>query len=163
MAVQLTIRCMALKVLLMVVTLTLIACPAPVIAALGDDVATVQADQAHMKGTLQTTPIGTYTVHEIKAPTGTVVREYVSTTGKIFAVTWQGPFPPDLRQLLGSYYERFSQAAQKRQQQRPHIRGALHIQEPSLVVHSGGHMRAYFGKAYIPELMPEGVSIEDLK
>ncbi|HYA15093.1 MAG TPA: DUF2844 domain-containing protein [Syntrophales bacterium] len=163
MDVQVIIRYVILRVLILVVTLVVIAFPSPVTAALGDDVATVQSDQIRMKGALQTTQIGTHTVHEIKIPAGTVVREYVSNAGKIFAVTWQGPHVPDLRQLLGSHFDQFSQAVKDRKAKQPWIRGPLMIQEPGLVVHTGGHMRAYFGKAYIPELVPQGVSIEDLK
>ena len=98
-----------------------------------------------------------------KASNGTVVREYVSSAGKIFAVTWHGPFLPDLRQILGRYSERFSQASQARNNNRPRIRGPLLLQEPGLVVQSGGHMRAYFGRAYIPDQVPQGVNIEEIK
>ena len=44
-----------------------------------------------------------------------------------------------------------------------HYRGPLLIQEPGLVVQSGGHMRAYFGRAYIPDQVPQGVNIEEIK
>jgi len=37
------------------------------------------------------------------------------------------------------------------------------IQEPGLVVQTGGHMRAYFGRAYVPELVPQGVTIEEIQ
>lgn len=163
MVVQCIKRCLILRVLLLLVILAVIGFPSSATAALGGSVATVQADQARLKGTLQTTYSGIYIVHEIKAPAGTVVREYVSTVGKIFAVVWQGPFLPDLHQLLGSYFEQFSQAAQTRKKKYPWIHGPLTIQEPGLIVQSGGHMRAYHGRAYIPELVPQGVSIEDLK
>ena len=48
--------------------------PSSASAALGGDETTVQADQARMKGTLRNTPTNAYTVQEIKAPTGTVVK-----------------------------------------------------------------------------------------
>src|ERR1039458_7912212 len=70
-------------------TMLMIALPA--FAGLGEDVSSVQADQAHMQGNLRVTQAQVYTVHEIQAPTGIVVREYVSTSGKVFAVAWQGP------------------------------------------------------------------------
>src|SRR5580704_12594360 len=86
--------------------------PFPVFASLGGDVTTVQADQAKMQGSLRTTSSNSYTLHEIQSPTGVAVKEYVSTSGKVFAVTWQGPIHPDLRQLLGTYFDQFVQAEQ---------------------------------------------------
>jgi hypothetical protein len=163
MVIQATMRCVILRVLLVVIAQVVFVLPSPASAALGGDETTVQADHARMKGTLRSTPTKAYTVHEIKAQTGTVVKEYVSPAGKIFAVAWQGPFLPDLRQLLGSYFEQFSQSAQELKSKRPRVRGPLLIQEPGLVVQTGGHMRAYFGRAYIPELVPQGVPIEEIQ
>jgi hypothetical protein len=154
---------MNLMMLLVFATLCTLAFPIPATASLGDDVGSVQADKAHMRGVQRSTRTELYTIHEIKAPDGTVVREYVSSGGKIFAVAWHGPFLPDLRQLLGLYSERFSQASQSRNNNRPRVRGPLVIQEPGLVVHSGGHMRAYSGRAYIPDQVPQGVNIEEIK
>ena len=52
------------------------------------------------------------TVHEIATTYGTSVREYrLGADGKVFAVSWSGPVIPDLRQVLGSYYAQFAQAA----------------------------------------------------
>lgn len=163
MVIQTTMRCMILTILLVFIAHLVLALPSPASASLGGDETTVQADHARMKGTLRNTPTKAYTVHEIKAPTGTVVREYVSPDGKIFAVVWQGPFLPDLRQLLGSYFEQFSQSAQNLKRKHHRVRGPLLIREPGLVVQTGGHMRAYFGRAYIPELIPPGVHSEEIQ
>jgi hypothetical protein len=136
----------------------------PAFAALGGDATSVQADQAHMQGSLRTTQAQAYTVHEIQAPTGIVVREYVSpATGKVFGVVWQGPWPPDMRQILGSsYFAQYQQAAQT--QATSHAgRRPLAIEQPGLVVHSGGHMRSFAGQAYIPEMLPQGVSAEAIR
>jgi hypothetical protein len=102
-----------------------------------------------------------YTVHEIQAATGTVVREYVSG-GKVFAVAWQGPWPPDMRQLLGSYFDQYTQAAQSPSSFRGG-RGPRMIQQPGLVVQIGGHARSFAGRAYIPEMLPAGVLGEDIR
>jgi len=160
---QSRIRCVKMRMLLVFATICILTLPIRASASLGDDVGSVQADQARMKGVQRTTRTELYTVHEIKASNGTVVREYVSSAGKIFAVAWQGPFLPDLRQLLGGYFERFSQGSQARNNNRPRIRGPIQIQEPGLVVQSGGHMRAYFGRAYLPDQVPQGVNIEEIR
>ena len=134
----------------------------PAFAGLGEDVSSVQADQAHMQGSLRTTQTQAYTLHEIQAPTGIVVREYVSTSGKVFAVAWQGPRPPDMRQILANYFGQYQQAAQVQVNSRAGRR-PLAIQQPGLVVQSGGHMRSFTGRAYIPEMLPQGVSAEAIR
>src|ERR1700680_811806 len=71
--------------------LTLLARQTPVAAALGGDETSVQEDRVHMHAALlRMTRSERYTVHEIQASSGTMVREYVSTTGKVFGVGWNG-------------------------------------------------------------------------
>jgi hypothetical protein len=134
----------------------------PAWAALGGDAASIQADQVQMQGTRQTVSAPSYTVHEIQASAGTVVREYVSSSGTVFAVSWHGPWPPDMRQLLGNYFEQYAQAA-KAQSGARMGRRPLMIEQPGLVVHVGGHPRAFVGKAYVPEMLPQGVRGEDIQ
>jgi hypothetical protein len=84
------------------VVLVMLALSLPALAALGGDVTSVHEDQAQMKGTLKTTQAAAYTVQQITAPGNTVIKEYVSPAGKVFAVTWHGPFIPNMQQLLGA-------------------------------------------------------------
>ena len=130
----------------------------PTHAALGGPEASVEADRLQVQGTQRVLRTGTYTVHEMQVPSGTVVREYVSPEGIVFGVAWQGPAMPDLRQILGGYFDRYVDAASKRK-----ARGPITIEQPGLVVHSGGHMRAFAGRAYIPEALPPGVSADSIK
>ncbi len=134
----------------------------PALAALGGDVASVQADQLHMQGTLRTTAATSYSVHEIQSPAGTVVREYVSSAGRVFAITWQGQWPPDMRQILGNYFEQYAQAA-KAQSSARMGRKPLVIEQPGLVVQMGGHPRSFRGRAYVPDLLPSGVAAEAIQ
>jgi hypothetical protein len=144
------------------IVLLMLALTLPALAALGGDVTSVQEDQAHLKGSLKTTQAEAYTVHEIKASGGTVVKEYVSPAGKVFAITWRGPFIPNMQQLLGTYFEQYAQAAKA--QRESHVgRRPLNIQQPGLVFQNGGHMRGYFGRAYVPEMVPQGVSPDALQ
>jgi len=142
--------------------LVILALPFPLSASLGGDFTSVQSDQAKFQGTLRTTSSDAYTVHEIQTPTGTVVREYVTPGGQVFAVSWRGPARPNLQQLFGSYYDQYVHAAQQAKQQQPG-HGPSSIQEPNLVVHSGGRMRFYVGKAYIPQMVPDGVQVDALQ
>jgi Protein of unknown function (DUF2844) len=136
----------------------------PAFAGLGEDAGSVQADQARMQASLRTTQAQAYTVQEIQAPTGIVVREYVSpATGKVFAVAWQGPWPPNMQQILASYFDQFQQAAQAQAGTARAMRRPVVINLPGLVVQSGGHMRSFSGRAYIPAMLPQGVTAEALR
>jgi hypothetical protein len=134
----------------------------PAWAALGGDFASVEADQVHIAGSLRTTVAASYSVHEIQSPAGTVVREYVSSAGKVFAVSWQAPWPPDMHQLLGSYFDEYARAAQVHSTagmgRRP-----LAINQAGLVIEQGGHPRSFTGRAYIPDLLPSGLSAEAIR
>jgi hypothetical protein len=130
----------------------------PVQAALGGTEASVEADRLQVAGTQRVLRLAAYTVHEMQAPSGTVVREYVSPAGTVFAVAWQGPSMPDLRQVLGGYFDRYVEAAAQRK-----ARGPVTIEQPGLVVQSSGHMRAFVGKAYIPEALPPGVGADSIQ
>jgi Protein of unknown function (DUF2844) len=134
----------------------------PAWASLGGDTTTVHADQLHMQGTLHTTTANGYTVQEIQNSSGLVVREYVSPTGKVFGVAWQGPWPPDMRQLLGNYFDQYTQAAQAQASARPGRRPVM-INQPGLVVQIGGHPRAFVGRAYLPDQLPSGVRAEAIR
>ncbi|HEV2290078.1 MAG TPA: DUF2844 domain-containing protein [Candidatus Acidoferrales bacterium] len=131
-------------------------------ASLGGSAVSVIADQAHMQGKLMRTAKSAYTVQEIQAPTGVVVREYVSQSGMVFAVAWQGPTQPDLRQVLGTYFTTFTQAVQAQRATRV-ARGPLVIKQPGLVVEIGGHMRWFVGRAYVPGMVPVGVALEEIR
>ena len=144
---------------LCVLSVAFMAFTLPAAAELGGSVSSIQADQEHMKGTRQVTANAAYSVHEIKAPTGTRVREFVSPGGTVFAVAWEGPATPDLRQLLGPYFDQYSQAIQSKRAGR----GPVLIRQNGLVVEAGGHMRSYSGRAYLPQMMPQGVAAEVIK
>lgn len=128
-------------------------------ATLGEAAQSVRNDQVRMRGTLRSSQTQAYAVHEIQAPYGTLVREYVSpSSGKVFAITWQGPRIPDLQQLLGAYFEQYARAVQSR---RGH--GPLIIEVPGLVVQSAGHQRSFTGRAYLPQEVPSGVRAHTLR
>jgi hypothetical protein len=116
----------------------------------------VQADQAHIQASRKVTDAHTHTIHELHAPTGAVIREYVSPSGKVFAVAWHAPAPPDMKQLLGSHFEEFQQAVLAQERNGRH--GPIVIHEPGLTVELGGHMRSFVGRAYLPDQIPADVS-----
>jgi Protein of unknown function (DUF2844) len=128
-------------------------------ATLGQPEITVQTDAAQTHTTIKSSEDRTgYRVHEIQLPSGTVMREFVAPDGNVFAVAWQGPTRPDLRQALGQYFSAFTSAPRTKLSDRRHVQ----IQQGDLVVQSGGHMRALSGRAYLVSAVPSGVNIGDL-
>lgn len=131
----------------------------PAAAGLGETVGSVQSDLAKMKGQLRVKSAAGYSVQEITTPAGTLVREYVSPAGVVFAVSWRGPVVPDLRQTLGSYFPQL-QAAENTQRLGHHH---LEVRQSGLVVRASGHMRAFFGMAYVPGLLPPNFAVSDIQ
>ena len=132
-------------------------------ADLGGDARSVDADRAKMQGALiQIVRSDTHVVHEMRAASGTTVREYLTTTGTVFAVAWQGPWLPDMRQILGSHFEQYQNAVRAQSSTR-RSRGTLTIDDGGLVVQMSGHPRAFSGRAYVPALLPQGMRLESIR
>jgi len=134
----------------------------PAFGSLGGSASSVTQDRAAMQAQQETVAHGVgYDIHEMRAPYGTVVDEYVSNTGTVFAVTWRGQFPPQLQQVLGKYFQEYKDALAAQ----PHEYGhhPLNIQEPGLVVQTFGHMGAYYGRAYLPDQVPAGVEADQIR
>ena len=130
-------------------------------AALGGDAASVAADQSALRGELSSTETPRYGIREISTAAGMRVREFADAGGVIFAVAWSGPAPPDLRQLLGDYYNEYAAALLKRKPLGIH-RSVL-VAAQSVNVELAGHMRAYSGRAYLAARIPAGVTIEEIR
>lgn len=142
------------KALRLLLPSVLVALAFPAWASLGDNVTTVQRDKVQMKGTLRSVASERYVTHEIRTATGQTVREFVSPEGNVFGVAWDGPYLPDLQQLLGSYFEPVKQAVSAQQKRG---RGPVYIEDSKFVFQQSGHMRSFSGSAYIPSMVPTGV------
>ncbi|HUN25911.1 MAG TPA: DUF2844 domain-containing protein [Steroidobacteraceae bacterium] len=133
------------------------------LAALGADVSSVTADGVRMKA--QTRPgaaAAGYSVQELVLPSGTVVREYISPADRVFAVSWSGPTKPNLAQLFGTYFQSY-QSGSKAQVHNSATRRHFAVRQSDLVVESNGRMRAFYGRAYVPSLLPANVSAGDIQ
>jgi hypothetical protein len=129
---------------------------APAWATLGEYESSVSVDQRVLRGADREEAREGYKIHQITAPDGTVVRELVSPAGLVFEVTWQSERMPNLQQLLGSSMAELQVALQSNTRRRRG--GPLIVQTNTLVFMSGGHMRSFHGYAYVPGLVPRGVS-----
>ena len=132
----------------------------PALASLGGNLDSVEADRVHMNARITVTSNDHYNVQRIQAPEGTVVDEFVSPAGTVFAVAWHGHFVPDMRQILGVYFGQYSAAL--RSQEKHYGHRPLNIEQSGFVVQTGGHMGDYSGRAYIPSLVPEGLSPDQI-
>lgn len=129
----------------------------PAHATLGGNVASIASDAAAMHATAHTvTTQAAYAVHTLTLPGGTVVREYVSTAGAVFGVAWNGPTLPDLKTTLGASFDTYVAANATR-----HVNEG--VSTDSLVVVSGGHLRAFAGHAYLPPSLPAGVDANTIQ
>jgi hypothetical protein len=139
--------------------LLVIAAGLPCLAALGDTVASVAADQQKFQMRRQIRQVQNYSVHTLTDDTGTVINEFVSPGGIVFGVAWQGPSIPDLSQLLGTHFTTFQTQVLSESKIRARRRGAS-VRNGNLIVESGGHPRDYRGRAYLSDQLPGGVTAE---
>jgi hypothetical protein len=103
-----------------------------------------------------------YTVRATTYDGGTVVREYLAQDGTVFGLAWSGPQMPDLNALLGTYFPQYLAGVQAVRAARGG-HGPVAVEQDSLVVHSGGHMGAFAGQAWLPQALPAGVSGSDIQ
>src|SRR5471032_1229301 len=103
---------------------------------------------AHRLEAASSAAVSNYTVNETTLDSGTVV-----------AVSWNGPAIPDLRTLLGAHFDTMVRQAAKR----PHAgHSQFTLNQSDVVIESGGHMRAYVGRAWIPDQLPAGFASADI-
>ena len=122
---------------------------------------TAHAASAAASGSGATTA-ASYSVRSTTYSSGTRVREYVGADGNVFGIAWNGPRMPDLQALLGNYFPQYASGVQALKALRPG-RGPVAVEQPDLVVHSGGHMGSFFGQAWLPSALPTGVTGSDVK
>lgn len=91
----------------------------------------------------------------------TTINEYATSTGRIIAYAWQGPTMPDLPALLGKYAASYRAGADAAAAD-----GNLHVSRvarPDVIVESGGPMRGYVGRAWLPAALPPGITADDFQ
>ena len=123
---------------------------------LGGDLASVQADQQAWVASVVQTRLGSATLYAQTLPNGQVVRQYVDAAGLVFAVGWEGHVLPDFERLLGPHFAAYAVA--QRQQRR-----GVSVQNADLVIESGGMMRSFAGRAYLPAHLPAKLTALDIR
>ena len=134
--------------------------PEPAQAALGEPVDSVATDRVALKAVQGETVVrSSYSVQELKSNLISV-REYLTSSGVVFAITWKGLTHPDLTPLLGSFAKEYAEGLRNT----PHERGrrSSQIKTEHIVVEKWGHMRNLQGRAYLKALIPPGVKIDEI-
>jgi hypothetical protein len=140
---------------------TLLAVASPASATLGGGTDTIAKDHKALKATRRgSTALSNYSVEELTTAAATV-REYVTPAGVVFGIAWSGISHPDLSVLLGDYKKEYEQALQSNQS--PKGRRHSHVASANIVVQKWGHMRGMKGRAYVPSLLPAGVTVDEIK
>jgi hypothetical protein len=88
-------------------------------------------------------------------PNGLTVRQYLDPAGSVFAVAWEGPVLPDFEILLGVHYPAYDNAVRTQ-------RRGVSVHNANLILESGGMMRAFSGRAYLPAKLPLSLTAQDI-
>jgi len=134
----------------------------PAYAALGGDESGISRDAVLTRMELRALVPSEkpYRVHELRDTARNVsVRQYVNPDGKVFGVAWDGQTKPDLSQVLGPYFTRYTNAAAGHNM----ARQLRSIDQPDFVLRVSGHMRHFTGSAWVPNLVPANVDPTEVK
>jgi len=130
-------------------------------ATLGGDAASVVSDAGALHGEVQSSILQQLEIQEIVTDNGMRIREFLNRDGIVFAVTWTGPVMPDLQRLLGARFGVYTAALAAREHLG--LQRSVRVATPDLIVESDGHLRAYVGRAYLPAMIPIGVTTAELR
>ena len=108
-------------------------------------------------------PAATWTLREVTRDDGLIEREYLTADGVVFAVAWRGPHRPELSVLLGMRYAtQMSQNALALRQRGKGSHGTTSQADATFAVQASTHQRSSTGVAWLPQLLPAGVSPDAL-
>lgn len=126
-------------------------------AGLGEGQASIESDRVRMSARHSVARGQQYAVHELKSPNGSLLQQFVSGNGQVFAVRWNTQYKPDLSTLLGTSFEDYRVVANMAAQ-RGGIQRQFHHEGSDLVVQSSGHLHVFSGYAYRRSLLPYGLN-----
>jgi hypothetical protein len=121
-------------------------------------VVTAVSNSTTSNSTTSNSVLVNYSTQLIHDDVGTLITEYVTSKGVVFALTWHGLFKPDLHQLLGDYFKTYLSTESQSSRRQPQI-----VDQRAVIIVSEGRLRNFHGYAYIPALVPSGFSLDNLK
>jgi hypothetical protein len=148
------------------------------LASLGGNESSIQSDEAAFKVNEPAKKISCSTTvgdkFKVRACVGKhSFRQYITLDGStIFAITWSGPTHGNHMKLLGRFTDEVQKAHQdfvtensKRDKNHKTRAPFLHLKtnDNNVVYERSGHMGALSGRIYVPALMPQNVTAEDIQ
>ena len=124
-------------------------------AELGGNSASILTEQQEFNSQLTNTQQNGVNVYTQTIPSAIIVREYVSGSGTVFAVTWSGPSLPNLQTLLGGYFKDYLAAIKEG-------RRSIYLNNENVIIQSSGMMGAFQGFAFLPKQAPAGFTPNNL-
>ncbi len=142
-----------------------LAASTPAHAVLGENLASVHADQQRMSAVRRQQQLPAMQVHLLTLPDGSTVREYAGADGRVFAISWATRTKPRLDRLLGTHFAAYAEAGRRWQQQGPRagITHASRLASGDLVVESQGQGQAFVGRAWLVSRVPAGTDARALR
>lgn len=129
----------------------------PAHAVLGERVETIHADQMRLQGARRLATALQYQVHDIRLADGSLVRQFATPSGQVFALAWRSHLKLQLQPLLGQYFSGYTEARRAATKGHGFVRQSV-LSQGGLVVHESAHLGMFAGLAYVHHLVPEGVN-----
>jgi hypothetical protein len=134
---------------------------APAFAGLGEAESSINADSMRMHARRTVAMTQQYSVNELQSADGSRVKQYVSPSGIIFAVSWHTLYKPNLSSMLGPSFQNYAQAAQQAAR-RPGIQRHFRHESLDLVVQATSHLNVFSGFAFRQSMLPRGLNLSNL-
>lgn len=144
--------------------------PLTAVATLGQDMVSIAKDAVSLGVVDNITQIQTaivessiandnnsYSIYQMTTNSGIEIKQYVADD-KVFAITWQGESSPNLNQLLGKYFSTYTNATPKYKSS-----ALLRIENQDLIIYYGNIDNYFYGRAILPSLIPNGLSMIKIK
>jgi hypothetical protein len=96
----------------------------------------------------------------VETPWGVRAREFNGPSGRIFAIAWSTHGLPYIAHLYGRYFAGY--LAWIHAHAHKGAGGDLSVRTADMRGHVQGHMGDWSGSAYVPALLPPGVSLSEL-
>ncbi len=145
----------------MIVALALLLGPVHSFAGLGQDLDSNNVEHKRMAAQHRVMPGAQYSLHEFQSADGSRFRQYVSSSGMVFAVSWRTLYKPDLSALLGTSYPGYSAAARVAAQ-RTGVQRYFQHDDLDLVLQSSAYLHVFSGFAFRRSMLPRGVNPEQI-
>jgi hypothetical protein len=134
---------------------------APAFASLGELESSIGADRMRMRAQRSVLTTQQYAVNELQSADGSRVKQYVSPSGFVFAISWHTLYKPNLSSLLGSSSQTYANAEQQAARHGGIQRRFRH-ESVDLVVQSTSHLNVFSGFAYRQSMLPRGLNLQSL-